>query len=465
MWCDGGRHGVAKGSGAGASGLCGRVVLPADGGDARPGEQGDPRGGSGDEVGPASRAAAAQAGLQLVQQRTGGGRVGLQRQRLIHPGERPREAARGGLLGAPGEQGRHQPLDERGARRARVGEEGNEDRLAIGETEVLERLGQSELELTRRREAVRGVAGEAALEDGHQRVRDGRAGAARVLVRPGEDALERRRGARRGEGEGARPEPVQQRAQGEDVRLGRRRLALHHLGGHVRRRAHQRSGDGHPLARVQHPRDAEVHQLQDAVVADHHVLGLEVAVDDARLVRVPQRPGELLDHQRGQLGREEALALGEALERLAPDQLGDQERVLGGRWVGEVEHLEDVGVLQPRHRPGLAGQPRAGVLLLRQVRVEDLDRDLTVKRGVHAPVDDRHASRAERLEQPISPQVPALEAHPEMAPPESRNARLPRNVPHCSGLAAQEAMWSRTAPGKARFSPFPVRAFPASYAW
>ncbi len=153
------------------------------------------------------------------------------------------------------------------------------------------------------------------------------------------------------------------------------------------------------------------------------------------------------------------------LQRLAPDQLGDQERVLGGRRVGEVEHLEDVGVLQPRHRPGLAGQPRAGVLLPRQVRVEDLHRDLAVKRGVHAPVDDRHASRAEWLEQPISPQMPALEAHPEMAPPESRNARLPRNVPHCSGLAAQEAMWSRTAPGKARFSPFPVRAFPASYAW
>ncbi len=145
------------------SGLCRTAVLPADGGDSCPGEQGDTRGGSRDEVGPASRAAAAQAGLQLVQQRAGGRRLGVQRQRLIHPGERPREPASGGLLGGPGEERRHQSLDERGPRRARVGEEGTEDRLAVGEPEVLERLGQRELELARRRETIRRLVGEAAL--------------------------------------------------------------------------------------------------------------------------------------------------------------------------------------------------------------------------------------------------------------------------------------------------------------
>ncbi len=188
-------------------------------------------------------------------------------------------------------------------------------------------------------------------------------------------------------------------------------------------------------------------------------------MDDARLVRVPQRPGELLDHQRGQLGRKETLALGEALERLTAHQLGDQERVLGGRRVGEVEHLEDVGVLQPGHCPGLAGEPRAGVLLPCQMRMEDLDRDLTLQRGVDAAVDDRHAPRAELLEQPISPQVPALEAHPEMAPPQSTNARQPRNVPHCSGMAAAGGHVVSDGPGQRHDSaPVPVRAFPASYA-
>ncbi|MGZ6098233.1 MAG: hypothetical protein ACXWLL_07555, partial [Myxococcaceae bacterium] len=86
------------------SGLCGPTVLPAHGRDACPGEEGDTRGGSRDEVGPAACAAVAQAGLQLVQQRAGGGRLGVQRQRLIHPGECPREPAGGGLLGGPGEQ-------------------------------------------------------------------------------------------------------------------------------------------------------------------------------------------------------------------------------------------------------------------------------------------------------------------------------------------------------------------------
>ncbi len=306
--------------------------------------------------------------------------------------------------------------------------------------------------------------GQAPLEDCHQGVGDGGAGAPRVLVCPGQDALERGRGARGGEGQGARPEPVEQRAEGEHVRLGRRWLALHHLGRHVRRGADQRPGHRHPVTGVENPRDPEVHQLQDAVVADHHVLGFQVAVDDSCLVGVAERAGELLQHQGGQLRWKEPLALGEGLQGLAPHQLRHQEGVLGGGRVGEVEDLEDVGVLQPGDGPRLAGQTGTGILLTREVGVEDLDRHLTLQRRVHPAVDDGHASRAEWLEKPIAPQVPALEAHPCLAPPQPSNAQRPRNVPQCSGMAAQGAMSVSDGPGKRSIQPLPVRAFPASYA-
>ena len=46
-------------------------------------------------------------------------------------------------------------------------------------------------------------------------------------------------------------------------------------------------------AGVGQPREAEVENLHAAVARPHHVLGLQVAVHDAALVRVRQRGGQV----------------------------------------------------------------------------------------------------------------------------------------------------------------------------
>ena len=90
-------------------------------------------------------------------------------------------------------------------------------------------------------------------------------------------------------------------------------------------------------------------------------------------------------------------------------------------------------MLQPGDGARFSCQPGPGFMLAGQVRVEHLHRHLPLQRGVESPVDDRHSARAEGLKQPIPPQVPTLEAHPRGGPPPRANARMSRNVPHCSG--------------------------------
>ena len=78
---------------------------------------------------------------------------------------------------------------------------------------------------------------------------------------------------------------VQHHAHRIDVAARIELLALHLLGTHVVRRPDDQPRLRHPLMRLGHARDAEVHQLDLALVIDEDVLRLDVAVDDALLVR------------------------------------------------------------------------------------------------------------------------------------------------------------------------------------
>jgi hypothetical protein len=124
------------------------------------------------------------------------------------------------------------------------------------------------------------------------------------------------------EGQLADGELVQHDAAREHVGAEVELLAEHVLGRHVRRRAEQLPGHGHAL-RVDHLRDAEVGQLDHPVGPDHHVLRLDVAVQDAVAVGVGQRAADLRHHHRAELGEARRVIGDELLERRALDELGD----------------------------------------------------------------------------------------------------------------------------------------------
>ena len=117
---------------------------------------------------------------------------------------------------------------------------------------------------------------------------------------------------------------------------------------------------------------------------------------DARLVREVERIAELDHDVHRFLQLEALLRVEEIFQLLALDQLHDDVRDIA--LLGEIEHLDDVGVVQARHCLRLAREARR--ILLGGVGVERafeyrLDRDPAVQPGVVAFVDDAHCAFAE----------------------------------------------------------------------
>jgi hypothetical protein len=134
-------------------------------------------------------------------------------------------------------------------------------------------------------------------------------------------------------------------------------------------------------------RDAEVDELHEAVEGEHHVAGLDVAVDDgawasARVqVRVGgvQAQADVAKHPRGDGEREPLPFRGQrrthGAERLAGDELHREEQLARLRVLPEVEHLAEVGVVQLGAHLRLVEEHGDEVLVARDVGENALERD------------------------------------------------------------------------------------------
>ena len=180
--------------------------------------------------------------------------------------------------------------------------------------------------------------------------------------------------------------------QGERVDIGLRAgvAALGLLGGHVGEGADDVAGRGQRGA-VGEPGDAEVHQLgaRLALVGDLHVLGLDVAVDDAARVGVVERLAEIGADLADLAVAERALAA-EAGEGRALDQLGDQQRV--AVLLAHLIEGDDAGVVEAGGGLGLAQHPAAG---LAPCGFDRLDRDRALEPPVPGLVDDAEPAAAD----------------------------------------------------------------------
>ena len=303
------------------------------------------------------------------------------------------------------------PADDEGEGR-REGEAAEEEPADPRRGVVAERVDEG----AHRRPAVVGLVGEAAGEDPAQPRGDGAPRRRRVEQALGDrdgDAS----GALAGEGVDAVDRLPEGDREGEDVAAGVGRQAEPLLGRHVEGRADEvpllgelaaedarpgQEGEARVFAGEGEGRglvgagEAEVHDPDPTVVADHDVLGLDVAVDQA-----------------GSVGGREALTDGEEdLEDRRPRRRVSLEPGVEGEAVDELHRQvdlvlvradvvdrDDVGVRELGHRLGLALEASAGVGVGRQ---QELERDLAIELRVVRGVDHPHPALADEVEDDVA---------------------------------------------------------------
>ena len=146
-------------------------------------------------------------------------------------------------------------------------------------------------------------------------------------------------------------------------------------------------------AEVEHLRVIPLHRR----LHEEDVLGLEVAVDDPRLVRLVERAAHRDEDGKRPLHRERPLGAHRLVQVLPLEELHDDvERPVVE--LAEHEHLHGVRVRELAHRPRLAPEAGHEVLPVRELGMEDLHAHHPVHLGLERLVDRAHAARADLLQ-------------------------------------------------------------------
>ena len=132
------------------------------------------------------------------------------------------------------------------------------------------------------------------------------------------------------------------------------------------------------------PGQTEVGDEHTTVVADEHVVGLEVTMNEAAIVRRSQ-PASCLGEHVEDVGNGRRLVEPVAKRRAVDELHGDEHAVVVGP---DVEHRHHVGMRELGERPRLAQQP--SLTLSSPMRPQDLQRHAPLELGVVGLVDQPH---------------------------------------------------------------------------
>ena len=149
-------------------------------------------------------------------------------------------------------------------------------------------------------------------------------------------------------------------------------------------------------------RDPEVADLDDVVplvvfaIEDHDVLGLEIAMDHAHVVRSRDRRESLHDDVGDPLFGERPV-LEDHLVELAPLEILHRHVEEAVRLLSELDHAHRARMIEATRSPCLAVEPADEARVDRHRRVHHLERDLPVETVVAGTVDRPHRAATEEL--------------------------------------------------------------------
>ena len=155
---------------------------------------------------------------------------------------------------------------------------------------------------------------------------------------------------------------------------------------------------------VERAGDAEVHDLDHALLGNHDVAGLDVTVDDAHAVRILERVEHTHHHLFGVALAQSAVHFENVAQGLALDILHHQIRQMlglagfgGDDFLTRIVDVHDVGIVHLRHGMGFATETLKEDLVVGEVGAHDLDRDGTSKTRIECHVHFGHAATADQL--------------------------------------------------------------------
>ena len=188
---------------------------------------------------------------------------------------------------------------------------------------------------------------------------------------------------------------VKQDSEGPEVRTLVRVLAVILLRRHVGKRPDEHSGLG--LGSFHHPRNAEVHDLDDAFLAEHHVSGLDVAVNNSALVGVVESATGL-DGVRQLQGKRQ---IGPAADQLFQAFTLHQFHRYVGRacFFTHVINRNDIGMLQASRGLGFAVESLQHIGIFGHALGDGLERYQPIDNGVAGAINDSHRATAQLLDQ------------------------------------------------------------------
>jgi hypothetical protein len=156
-------------------------------------------------------------------------------------------------------------------------------------------------------------------------------------------------------------------------------------------------------------REPEVQHLDQPARGQHHVPGLEIAVDDPALVGGLERFRDLgTDVER--LGRLERPARQPLAQRLPFHPL-QHERERSALVLFEAVDDGDVGVVERGEGERLAPEAHQAFGILRQPARQHLERHLAAQALVASERDFAHSARAKRAEQRVVPEASLVRRH------------------------------------------------------